>query len=406
MMKLRRLGLLVLLVLTVLIVGLAFVIVMMQPFISRSIVRYSSMYPFSTGENPVLTGSIDAVQLNYSVDDAVYFSAREPYAWISRWRGGADPPFSGERVAGHPLNGPLNDPLAPNNKTYAHLICADTFSTLEERQNEWIALIEHALEQWEMATDGLVMMDPVLDQSGNRAPCVRYQDIVDPVLARLYAYEEGLLGEEIEINITTISEFINTLSYVGDFDKEDRERNEIVMVNLDLQRLTEFTGDDLWEFSSDLGLSDCIFTSSACTHTRFVGHDILGNHVRIPFVTTRVTTDILLRSDHRNDSLVVPPVTFNTCSGTYSDAYESLVHEAGHALGIGSGDWFPKDLHSDSLEAYLEDHPPLVDSVMNWDEHSKALLVVDGTISNFREPDCSPHPMDIMAIYAIYQTVD
>ena len=405
-MRLRRFGLIVLLILTVMLVALAFVILMMQPFISRSIVRYSSMYPFRTGFSPVLTGSIDAVQLNYSVDDAVYFSAREPYAWISRWRGGADPPFSGERVAGHPLNRPLNDPLAPNNKTYAYRICVDTFSTIEERQNEWIALIEHALEQWELATDGLVKMDPVMDQSGNRAPCVRYQDDVDPVLARLYAYEEGLLGEEIEINITTISEFINTLSYVGDFVKEDRERNEIVMVNLDLQRITEFEGDELWEFSSDLGLSDCVFTSSACAHTVFVGHDILGNHVLIPYVTTRVTTDILLPSDYRNDSLVVPPVTFNTCSGTYSDAYEKLVHEGGHALGIGSGDWFQKDLDPNTVEAYLEDHPPLVDSVMNYDQDSKALLVVYETIEKFREPDCSPHPMDIMAIFALYQTFD
>ena len=367
----------------------------------------SHSYDIDNEDRGIVEGEIYAVQLNYTVGSQRYFSARERYAWVSDRRGGYSRiRRGGERVGNYPLGFPLNDPLAPNNKTYAYRICADTFSSVEARQNEWIALIEHALEQWELATDGLVKMDPVMDQSGNRAPCVRYQDDVDPVLARLYAYEEGLLGEEIEINITTISEFINTLSYVGDFVKEDRERNEIVMVNLDLQRITEFEGDELWEFSSDLGLSDCVFTSSACAHTVFVGHDILGNHVLIPYVTTRVTTDILLPSDYRNDSLVVPPVTFNTCSGTYSKAYEKLVHEGGHALGIGSGDWFQKDLDPNTVEAYLEDHPPLVDSVMNYDQDSKALLVVYETIEKFREPDCSPHPMDIMAIFALYQTFD
>ena len=406
-MRLRRFGLIVLLILTVMLVALAFVILMMQPFISRSIVRYSSMYPFRTGFSPVLTGSIDAVQLNYSVDDAVYFSAREPYAWISRWRGGADPPFSGERVAGHPLNRPLNDPLAPDNKTYAYRICADTFASDETEQNEWIDLIEHALEQWELASDGLVMMDHALDENGNRAPCVRYQDYAGPVLQWLRANTSGLLGDEVEINITTVSEFINTLSYVGDFDREDRERNEIVMVDIDLQRLTGFTGGELWEFSNDLNLSDCIFTSTSCTFTRFVGADVLGVYIKpIPHVTTRLTTDIMLRSDRRLDPRVIPTVTFNACSSPYSKAYEDLVHEAGHALGIGAGDWSPKDLDPDTIEAYMDDHPPLVESVMNYNEHSKRLLLDDSTTDYKGEPDCSPHPMDIMAIYSLYQTVD
>ena len=368
----------------------------------------STEYDINNSAKGIVDEEIYAVQLNYTIGSNQYFSAREHYAWVSDRRGGYNRiRRSGERVGNIPLGFPLNDPLARNNKTYAYRICADTFASDKTRQDEWIALIEHALEQWELASDGLVMMDHALDENGNRAPCVRYQDYAGPVLQWLRANTSGLLGDEVEINITTVSEFINTLSYVGDFDREDRERNEIVMVDIDLQRLTGFTGGELWEFSNDLNLSDCIFTSTSCTFTRFVGADVLGVYIKpIPHVTTRLTTDIMLRSDRRLDPRVIPTVTFNACSSPYSKAYEDLVHEAGHALGIGAGDWSPKDLDPDTIEAYMDDHPPLVESVMNYDEHSKRLLLDDSTIDYKGEPDCSPHPMDIMAIFALYQTVD
>ena len=41
---------------------------------------------------------------------------------------------------------------------------------------------------------------------------------------------------------------------------------------------------------------------------------------------------------------------------------------------------------------YEASHPAVTDSVMNYDGRKD-------------EPDCSPHPLDIMAIYALYQTV-
>ena len=46
------------------------------------------------------------------------------------------------------------------------------------------------------------------------------------------------------------------------------------------------------------------------------------------------------------------------------------MHEAGHSLDIAG------------------DHPTVAGSAMN----------------QLSEPDCSPHPFDIMAIYALYQT--
>ena len=62
-------------------------------------------------------------------------------------------------------------------------------------------------------------------------------------------------------------------------------------------------------------------------------------------------------------------VKFNQCQSVLS-AHETLLHEAGHALGIKG-----------------RPHPGIPSSVMNL----------------LSEPDCSPHPLDIMAIYALYQ---
>ena len=79
------------------------------------------------------------------------------------------------------------------------------------------------------------------------------------------------------------------------------------------------------------------------------------------------------------------------------DNYTLMAHEVGHALGL-SGVSLPRVLR----QSYEMAHATIPDSVMNydWEVPSWAyLLAID-------EPDCSPHPFDIMIIYALYQTVD
>ena len=80
----------------------------------------------------------------------------------------------------------------------------------------------------------------------------------------------------------------------------------------------------------------------------------------------------------------VDRIAFNTCPNTtdkYNIPYGSLVHEAGHALGVGGG--------RDGV--LQEKHHPNV--------HIKSAIMSYGP----GEPQCSPHPLDIMAIFAIYQ---
>ena len=63
-------------------------------------------------------------------------------------------------------------------------------------------------------------------------------------------------------------------------------------------------------------------------------------------------------------------------------AYRTALHEGGHALGTSGFDPSRGGL-------YIPAHPNIADSVMNYET----------------EPDCSPHPFDILKVYALYQKV-
>ena len=92
------------------------------------------------------------------------------------------------------------------------------------------------------------------------------------------------------------------------------------------------------------------------------------------------------------DWLKIPTaVKFNKCfmnAGVLDDdddstyAYRTAMHEAGHALGTSGFDPSRGGL-------YIPAHPNISDSVMNYET----------------EPDCSPQPFAIFAIYALYQKV-
>ena len=320
---------------------------------------------------PVI-GQIYAVQLNYSLGAAKYYSARERYAWVSNRRGGYI--FNGgERVGSFPLNYPLDDPLAPNSKTYAYRICSDTFAHDEEvKLADWTTLIVHAFEQWELATDGLVMMERAVDENGDVAPCADYSRLLKAVKERI----ELTLDSGLPLRLNDIAMFLETLSYYTDFDEEDRQRNEIIMLDdvvgdvPYIKKYGVFPG-----LAKELGFANCIFEAPACAPRRTTG---------FPVVAEYTTIDILIkRSELEDDPLTVPVVTFNTCNTPSNEAYYTLVHEAGHALGIR----YARDNPPNSL---LISHSGISDSVMSY----------EGT------PSCSPHPLDIMAIFALYQSVD
>ncbi len=52
-------------------------------------------------------------------------------------------------------------------------------------------------------------------------------------------------------------------------------------------------------------------------------------------------------------------------------------------------------------------HPDVPDTVLNYDDEVDENFPFNDRLEmqNRREPDCAPHPFDILAIYALYQTV-
>ena len=103
-------------------------------------------------------------------------------------------------------------------------------------------------------------------------------------------------------------------------------------------------------------------------------------------------------------------VIFNMCQPRVGDrkdldsgmfhVYKSVLHEAGHMLGL-SGFSYGEAARGDF---YGMSHPTIPDSVMNYDEKPDENLDSNGTHVRF-EPDCAPHPFDIMALHALYQMV-
>ena len=75
--------------------------------------------------------------------------------------------------------------------------------------------------------------------------------------------------------------------------------------------------------------------------------------------------------------------------------YELIVHESGHALGLS-------EFSRRRPGSYDISHPTIPDAVMNYDDEMPDW--VPSTYSK-NEPDCFPHPFDIMAVYALYQTL-
>ncbi len=72
------------------------------------------------------------------------------------------------------------------------------------------------------------------------------------------------------------------------------------------------------------------------------------------------------------------------------------MHEGGHALGI-------RNVRSLSCgwDGNLWHHPSIYESIMSYE----GLVLRTGLSASQlpNDPDCSPHPLDVLAVYALYQ---
>ena len=113
---------------------------------------------------------------------------RLPLDTSRRWRRTHSKRASEETATGQ---GDTNSPSAPGHS--------------QATAGRWRAYIEHALEQWEIATDGLVKMTPALDDTGGNQECADFAQFVDPITTELvqYVIEEQMAGANP--NVTEIT---------------------------------------------------------------------------------------------------------------------------------------------------------------------------------------------------------
>ena len=342
--------------------------------------------------NNLRLGEIYAIQLNYEQNGQKVFSGRDMFVWPSKGF-----PAIGKRVATYPFVGHWAD------KEYSYRICEETFP--EGKQDAWTKLIEHAFEQWEYATDGLITMTH--DESGE---CSDLSVIETALLILQVAARNPRLGA-----LSVLSPLTGLLIDGAPFApltsnadvQEDDRQSEIRMFG-GVTSVSQFP-----EMLTD-PFKLCIFFASACV-TSISGYSDARRQASSEFTGVDVT---FKKSSFNSHELTIPgggnsikknDPFFTGCVPNYYYPYRTALHEAGHALGLSG--WSATQF---VLNSYRMAHSTIPDSVMNYNEE-----IPENFNPNFvdskgnktgiwlrQEPDCFPHPIDVMAIYALYQTVD
>ena len=267
--------------------------------------------------------------------------------------------------------------------------------------------IVHAFEQWELATDGLVTMT----HGGNE--CADYSGVRVAVEEKIRMLGGGPLTEAQKAQIRNLVETTGTMLNIA---SQDVALNEVIMVDP-----TGYTAE-AWksvktsaELSKFLGFVDCIFGENTlgCTVSkrselrtdpdyrtaRVLSTDIFFNLKKL-YTDLDDTTEEPVALDIPHEKIWNPSrddVPVNRCirKDRYnivrdtSAVYDTLVHEAGHAIGIGDG----------RTSGYSRHHPTIPLSTVNYDDVVAAIVGYKPI-----EYNCSPYPFDILAIYALYQT--
>jgi len=354
-------------------------------------------------------GSVYALQLIYRDDptqtnerDADVFAARNAFVWPSTAK--AD---GGQRVAAFPLQQRLGARTADGYPLYAYRICTETFRpSSDTRIAAWVTLINHAMQQWQTATDGLIRTKRETDSSGQFKPCADYAGLSRVIANEIAAFMPEPIPDEDQQLQQLVQNFLKRFKEMGiilddkkieekygdeDHTLRDIDANEIIMFNeghpIDtITRVAAFP-----EFAASVRLEEsCWYFPNGTLDP--------GAKMCVPGGDTGPdgTRDIFIRrSTYEGDGgnpvypLAVPAAnaSFNKCRNQGDDvdrsAYGDFLHEAGHVLGIGgAGSGHPGD---PTPSQYF-------DSVMDYN-------------SDDAQPSCAPYPLDIMAIYALYQIV-
>ena len=327
--------------------------------------------------SPLELNSIYAVQLRYRTSADRVYAARDVYVWPANRPAEADSYVAGFQVL-HLLD----------NETYTYRVCDLTFPA--DKVGDWKDLMERAFDEWRLAT-GLVSAD--YDDTA----CHDYSTFVESI--KVHVEQALMRGESPDVPAPIIVEHVNTFlanakHSLRVLQADDGAQKEIVMFD-DVEpegavRYFAVTGA-FKEFADKVGYHWAWDTLGRDwrgtrafydpnTHDMFIRRGAFEGSALPPNDSEYWPPDPLelpgnddLKAD-RNE------IRFNSCKDllapdapdhiVHVTAFGTLVHEVGHAFGLR--------------------HPR---------------LEVAGAIMNqLSEPDCSPHPLDIMAIHALYQT--
>ena len=338
-------------------------------------------------------GQLHAFQVNYETSTGVkVFSARDAFVWPSN-----DFPGSGKRVATYPFFG------HHEGRSFEYHFC-ESFFPLDHRST-WKSIIEGAFGQWQRATDGLITIRKLSDRCptlSNMELFIMQDDersevrMLDPQMgAGVWSFPEVKSDAFKGLCVTRAPACVTSFTgYTGiGYDHEIRRL---------ILELLEDNDLSLGEFADIRALLED-HSRDRKTENKLQSVDVTFNAEKFQLPNSR---------DARSGDLHIPGrVRFNTClDPVYPDdkdpdrgykAYKVAVHEAGHALGLANIALDRLSLAIDLLDRlYIVAHPTIPDSAMSYDSRAPRW-----TSSPFNEPDCSPHPLDVMAIYALYQKV-
>ncbi len=239
-------------------------------------------------------------------------------------------------------------------------------------------------------------------------PCAGYNTPVYPMEedspTYLEAVEKEIAASHPNVDVKMIRGYLTGLLGFTQIKTNHQDWNEVRIINTgDFGNLDSIHMlDGFPELARDVGLASCIFESStrACTDHHvscavFRSADISLNqrHLDIGDIAPSLPGENLPGGDDVADR---SEVLLNKCQISNHLAYESLVHEAGHALGIAY-------VLGDERTDFNIHHPAFSNALYNKSDSD--LSRITAMSWNFDAGlRCSPHPFDILAIYVLYQS--
>ncbi len=280
---------------------------------------------------------------------------------------------------------------------FEYIICDETFPATDRA--EWVKLIKHAFGQWQEATS-----DWITVTGDETPPCATgpFGDFIaqDDVRSEVRMFDPTVPGfffskefksDVFKVCVDKAPACVTSFEGYSRIGTDDSARD-------DINEIVENYREDPVKMLAKLAvlLGRTIFASRE-------GKNVLQG-VDVSFNKEKLDSSPL--NIPGGDAKIDPgDVRFNTClMGGVPDAndrggpfyaYQLTMHEAGHALGLSNINLLrPWDLQGAA-------HPSIPDAAMSYDGE---VPKVHREMIDF-EPDCSPHPFDVMAIYALYQAV-